>query len=72
MDNVATCYGVPLNRLHPTAFKFMTCFFVICKVFNFFPTASLFFPFFLIKPIDDGSFNLNGRQGYILLTRNAP
>lgn len=72
MSNVATFFGVPLNQLHPTAFKFMTCFFVICKVFNFFPSAQLFFAFFLIKAPDKGAFHLNGRQGHILLTGNAP
>lgn len=72
MTNVATFYGIPLNQLHPTAFKFMTCFFVICKVLNFFPSAQLFFSFFLIKAPDEGSFYLNGRQGNILLTGNAP
>lgn len=72
MGNVATIFGVPLNWLHPTAFKFITCFFVICKVFNLFPSAQLFFAFFLIKAPDKGTFHLNGRQGHILLTGNAP
>lgn len=32
----------------------------------------LFFAFFLIKAPDEGPFHLNGRQGYALLTGNAP
>lgn len=72
MSNIATNFGIPLNRLHQTAFKFITCFFVVCKVLNFFPSASLFFAFFLVKASDIGIFHFNGRQGHILLTGNAP
>lgn len=50
----------------------MTCFFVICKVFDFFPSALLFFAFFLVKISEKGANHLNGRQGHILLTGKAP
>lgn len=63
MTNIATNFGIPLNRLHPTAFKFITCFFVVCNVLNFFPSASLFLAFFLVKASDTGIFHLMVAKG---------
>lgn len=71
MCSVARFYQVPLNLLHPTAFKFMTCLYVICDVLGYSPSPELFFASFLVKAYE-GSFHLMGCQGYTFLTGHTP
>lgn len=71
MCNIANFYNIPLNLLHPTAFKFMSCFYIICEVLGYPPSCEFFLACFLVKAYE-GSYHLPGRQGHTFLTGYAP
>lgn len=67
LGKVASHYGVPLNYFHPTAIKFMVCFWVINRCLGLVPSASVFSDFFLLKTQKKaGTFTLTQRKDRLL------
>lgn len=64
---VASHYGVPLNYFHPTAIKFMVCYWVVNRCLGIVPSASVFSDFFLLKTQKkEGTFTLTQRKDRLL------
>lgn len=67
LGKVATYYGVPLNYFHPTAIKFMVCYWVVNRCLGLVPSASVFSEFFWLKTQKkEGTFTLTQRKDRLL------